>query len=232
MGVILHGQAEVAGRDFVGLDQHVLAGPHQLDHGQREVWEVVGVLLFLRQQEVVESLGIGLDRQLCSQPRGHFDDAIPTLGSAHDAADGGHAGVFKGAGDDAVGRHHELLNQRRGAILFQLLNLHRLPGHHHRARFYRLQVQRSVLEAPANHALRSSVLQLELCSQIGAGCNLGWSRTTSLKPRAHAVVCQLRAVVHQCPISLPVRDCARRVYGELDHQRDAVFVLIQRSNAL
>ena len=39
VGVVLHGEAEVAGRGLVGLDQDVFAGAHQLDDGQREVRE-------------------------------------------------------------------------------------------------------------------------------------------------------------------------------------------------
>ena len=48
VGVVLHGEAEVAGRWLIGLDQHVFAGPHQLDHGQREIGKVIGILLLLR----------------------------------------------------------------------------------------------------------------------------------------------------------------------------------------
>ena len=139
----------MARRRLIGLHQNVLARAHQLDHGQREIGKVVGVLLLLREQEVVEGLGVGLGGQRCAQSRGQLDDAVPALGRAHDAADGGHAGVLEGARDDAVGRHHELLNQRRGAVLLQARDLDGLIGQHHRARFDGLQIERAVLEAAA-----------------------------------------------------------------------------------
>jgi len=56
VGVVLDSEAEVAGGSLVGLDQHVLAGAHELDDRQRQVREVVGVLLLLGEEEVVERL--------------------------------------------------------------------------------------------------------------------------------------------------------------------------------
>ena len=76
---------------------------------------------------------------------------------------------------------------------------------HHRPRLDGLKIERAMLEAVANHALRRFVLQLELRGKIGAGCHFGRSRAAALKPRAYAVVSQLRAIAHQRAIGLAVR---------------------------
>ena len=63
VGVVLHRQPEVAGRNFVGLYQHVLAGAHELDNGQGEIGKVIGILFLLCEQKIVERFGVGLGRE-------------------------------------------------------------------------------------------------------------------------------------------------------------------------
>ena len=209
VGVVLHGQAEVAGRNLVRLHQHVLAGPHQLDHGQREVGKVLGVLLLLRQQKVVERLRVRLGGQRGAQPRGQLDNAVPALGRAHDAANGGHAGLLEGPRDDAVGRHHELLNQRGGAALFEARNLDCLLGQHHWPGLDGFQIERAMLEAAADHALRRRVLQLELRGQ-SRRWRPPWPAPLPCLPATHQrVIGQLRTVAHQRAIGLAIGDCTR-----------------------
>ncbi len=151
-------------------------------------------------------------------PAASCDDAVPALGRAHDAADGGDARLLKGPGDDAVGRHHELLDERGGAILLQAGDLDRLLGQHHGAGFDGFQIERAVLEALAEHALGRRVLQLELRGQVGAGGHLGRRGSLALQPGSHRVVGQLRAVAHQRAINLSVGDRARLVHGKFDDQ--------------
>ncbi len=193
---------------------------------------MVGVLLLLSEEEVVEGLRVRLGGQGCAQAGGHLDNAVPALGNANDAADGSYTGSLERAGDDAVGRHHELLDERRSAVLLEAGNVHHLAGQGHRSRFDGLKIERSMLEAAAHHALGRGVLKLELGGQIGAGSHLSRSGAGSLKPCADAVVGQLGAVADQSGVDLAVGGSAGRVYGELDDVRDPVFILVQRSNAL
>ena len=124
---------------------------------------------------------------------------------------------FEGAGDHAVGRHHELLNQRGGAVLFEARDVDGLIGQHHGPGFNGLKIERAMLEAAAHHALGGRVLKLELRGQIGAGGNLGRRGAVALKPCAHAVIGQLRAVAHQRAVGLAIGSRAGRVHGILDH---------------
>ncbi len=131
----------------------------------------------------------------------------------------------------AVGRHHELFDERSGAVLFLAHDIDGLTGLHHGVRLNGFEIERAVLEARARHAPRRLVLELELRGKLGAGGNFG-RLAVAFKPSAHAVVGQLRLVAHQRAVRLAVRRRARLVHAELDGERGAVLVLVERGNAL
>ena len=171
---------------------------------------MVRILLLLGEKKIVEGLGIRLGWKGCAHSLGDFNDAVPTLGDADNTADGGDTGIFEGAGDDAVGGHHELFNQGRCAVFHQAHNIDRFIRLHQGARLDGFKIERAVLETATNHALGGCVLQLELCGQVGtcvrtgAGGYLGGSGAFALKPCADSVIGELGAVVDERGVDLAV----------------------------
>ena len=159
-----------------------------------------GSFCFLREEKVVEGLGVGIGGQRCALLRGQLDNAVPALGGAHNATDGGEARAFEGARDDAVGGNHELFNERRRPIFYDGRDADDLIGNQHGLSLDGLEFERAVLKAAALHALRGGVLQLELRGEVRAGGNLRRRRGFAFEPRADARVRQLRAVAHQCAV--------------------------------
>ena len=89
-----------------------------------------------------------------------------------------------------------------------------------------------MLKSFADHALRGCILKLQLSGQSPIGRHFGRRSFSTFQPSAHGVVGQLRPVPDQCPVGLTVRDRARPVYRKLDDDRCAIFVLVERSDAL
>ena len=112
--------------------------------------------------------------------------------------------ILEGARDDAVGRDHELFNERRGAILLDGRNADDLVGNEHRPRLDGFKIERAVLEAVAAHALRGRVLQFELRGEIGVGGHFGRRGGCAFEPRSDAGIGQLRAIVHQGAVDLAI----------------------------
>ena len=165
---------------------------------------MIGILLLFCEENVIEGLRIRLGGERVAPGLGQFDDAVPALGRAHDAADGRQVRTLEGACNDAVGRDHELFNERRGAILLDGRNADDLVGNQHRPGLDGFKVERTVLEAIAAHALRGRVLQFELRGEIGIGSHFGRRGGCAFEPRSHAGIGQLRAIVHQGAVDLLV----------------------------
>ena len=140
--------------------------------------------------------------------------------------------AFKRARDDAVGRNHELFDDRRGAVFYDGRDSDDLVGHQHRLRLDGLEFKRAVLIAASCHALRGCVLQLKLRGKIGACGNFGRRRGFAVKPGADAWIRQLRPVAHQCAVGFFVGSGSVGVDGILDHDGRAILIFVQRGDAL
>ena len=96
-----------------------------------------------------------------------LDDALPALGRAHHAAQDRETALLEEAGDHAVGRDHEVLDDLLGAVAL----LGHLPAHRTAVELGphldRLEFQRPALVTAGLEALGDPVLEPEVVGQPG-----------------------------------------------------------------
>jgi len=102
-----------------------LAPAEHLDDRQRKVGESKRVRRPLLQEKVVQSFRVGRGPQFLSVGQRDLHDALPALGRAHYPPQEPETALLQEAGDGAVGRDHEVLDELLGAIPF----LGHLPAH-------------------------------------------------------------------------------------------------------
>ena len=218
MCVVLHRKSEVSFRRIAGSLQNIFSWPHQLDHGQRQVREVIGVGGFAFHQKVVERLGIGRRGQLFALLRGQAYDAIPVRGCSHDAAQ--RRNFFQQPRNYAVGGDHEVLDQFSRPILLHFLDVDNLPVRKQRNNFIRIEVKRAIREAQLLERLGNLILQFKLCLQIGRRGHFRRSGRCAVQPCSNGVIGQLRLVTNDRPIHIAGTQRAASVDREFhDHGR-------------
>src|ERR1700682_6358881 len=116
MRVVTHGQAEVTDGILAWTLEHVFAGAHGLDDGEREVGEPDRIRLAPPDEELLEGLGIWVRRQPIAEVGGNGLDAVPALGRADDAPDAGELLRLEEARGYAVRRDHEVLDEVLGVV--------------------------------------------------------------------------------------------------------------------
>ena len=142
--VILHREAEVPLWFPAGLFQHILAGTEQLDHRQRQIGKMIGILLLLLTQKIMQRFRIGIGGKFGPHLRGDFHDPVPALGRFHHAPNGGQTLRLERTRDHAIGGDHEILDQLRGAILHLRIDFDAAVFEPDRLCLDRFQIQRPV----------------------------------------------------------------------------------------
>ena len=187
MRVVLDSEAEVAGRRCIGLDEHILAGPHELDDREREIGKVIGIFLPLREEEFVECLRVRIGGQRGALLRGQLDDAVPAFGTCTMRRMDAMPALSKVRATTPL---EATMNSSISEVarFFSMGAMPTICRSPYRPRLDGLEIERAMLKAAARHALRGCVLQLELGGKIGARGNFGGRRGCALKPRAYAWV--------------------------------------------
>lgn len=106
-----------------------------------------------------------MGRKPTSLGGGKLHDAIPAFGRPHDSPQGGN--ILEKARHDAIGGHHEVLDQFRGPVLLLLHYVDDFLVQHERMKFVGLQAEGSVLVALIFQLLCDFILQPELRLQVG-----------------------------------------------------------------
>ena len=104
---------------------------------------MIRICRFRRSQEIVQGFGVGLRGKFLALCGGELHDAVPALGSAHDAAQG--RNIFQLARDHSIRGNHKVFDQLGGAVLLLLHDIDHLFVQHQRMNFVGLKVQRAVL---------------------------------------------------------------------------------------
>ena len=136
--------------------------------------------------------------------------------------------VAQHARDHAVGGHHEVLNQLRGAVAKARLDAGYLAVGEHGLGFAAIQIERAEAMTLCAQLLGGFILQAELRLQILRGGYFGRRRAMPFKPRSDGIVRQLCGVARHSAISLAILDRAIRIHGQFHHHREPVAVLVER----
>jgi hypothetical protein len=227
VGVVAHGEAEVARRLVSGEVDRVLARSQELDHRERHLRKALGVRRPAFLQESGEGAGVGLRRQPLAEAGGDLDDAPPALGGTDDTAQRGEALLLEEAGDDAVGGDHEVLDQLLGRVLAVLAEVAHRVAVEDRPRLDRLELQGAVLEAELAQPLGGLALQARLLVRAGRRRHGLRHRPRAVEPGGHRVVGELGVVVH--PGGVDVGRGERAVGGDrhLDDHGEAVLSRVE-----
>ena len=232
VGVVERGEAEVAGL-IVGAagGEDVLARTHELDDGEREIRVVDGVDCALRLEEAVEGEGVGLWRELGAFSGDESDDAVPTLGRTHHAADGGASGVAEGRGHGLVGGDHKVSDEGGGAIFKDGLDGLHFAVDDHGIGLGAVEVEGAHGDALGVEALRGGVLKAEvggeggILRKTGLGASVGAGFV--LKPRTGGGVGELGMVADEGGVDGLVGWEAGGADGKLDDDGGTVLILIE-----
>src|SRR4029077_3875424 len=156
-------------------------------------------------------------------------DAIPALGSFHDAAQRGD--IEQGAGDDFVGGDHEVFDEIGGRILLFFYNVDDLVVQHDGTDFDGLDVQGAVQIALLLQCLRHTVLQFQLGLQVGRSGHLRRRRSGSFEPGSDRVVGELGFVTNNRAIEVAGFDVPVTADYVLGDDGECVLVLEQGRDA-
>ena len=174
-------------------------------------------------QKFGERLRVGRRGQRVASRGRHGHDAVPSFGLFHHPADRRKPTRVQEPRGDAVGGHHQILDQRLRAVRLLGGQLAQRVAVKLRPRLQRHEVERAVLVAPAAEGLRHAVLQLQLHVHSRHGRRGSRQGTGACQPRADAVVGELRPVLDQRAVHVRCAQAAVGRDGELDDEGQAVL---------
>ncbi len=183
MRVVVDRQAEMSCPAIVaGTREHVFTGPHQFDHGERQVWKVVRILSGTRHEEFVQRFRIGGWRQMTAETLGERHDPIPPRWRSHNPLNERQLPILEEPRDHLIGRDHEVFNQRGRAVLLLGLQADDLLIPHDRPALNRLDVEGTVTMSRISQRAGSAVLKRELRLKLRRRLNLGRWGGRSIEP--------------------------------------------------
>jgi len=161
---------------------------------------------------------------------GQLDNAIPTLGSADHATQGGQRLGGKIARRHAVGRDHEIGDDVLGAVAGFHGHLADFIAGEYRFCLQGFETQRPVDLAEVFHPLRRLVLQPQILGQPGHRGEGLWHRAIAVQPGRHAVIGQLGLIADPRPVNVGVCERAVAADHHLDNERQAILVGAERGH--
>ena len=153
----------------------------------------------------VESAAAGSD---IARLRGQRANPIPALGRLHDAPKRRKAAPVEETRGDAVGRDHQVLDQRLGAVSGLRLQVAQRVPLEHVLHFDRLEVERADSMPGDAERLRDPVLHPQLLVHAGHGRRGRRQRSVARQPGADGVVGELRVIPRQRAVDIRCRDVA------------------------
>ena len=213
----------MARRRVAGALDDVLAGSEEPDDRVGKVRELRRVGRLSLREIAGQRPRVRGRRQAIARLGRESDDAIPPLGRLHHAADRRGRAAVEEPGADAVGRDHQILDERLRAVRRLRPQVAQRLAVEERLHLDRLEIERAVLVAEAAERLRHPVLQPQLRLHAVDGGDRLRHRAAAVQPRVDGVVGELRAV--RDPRAVHVRSVERSVGGddEVDDHRQSIL---------
>ena len=157
-----------------------------------------------------------------------LDNPAPSFRRPQHAADHRRSSIFEESRGRAVGRDHEVLDQRLGAILLVAPQAGQLLAIEHRLRLNRVERQRALLPSTVTHGPGGSILKTQALLEAADLRDASGHRRFTVEPCRSRVVGQPGAIQDARLDHRRFVDGAIVRHVHLDHERRARFVLDER----